>query len=148
MSKNKVPNVWETRVHFKKGQPHAIKGMRPKQNFDIKTFEKSCLNTYKKYVLDSKLVSKLECKLTTKISTTQWKVCKGVLTYQPLFLPHSVAHISTFICFIFAKDSNFINLEVNPLEQITLLTIFFQLLLELLFKMICFPAEWIRTSTE
>jgi hypothetical protein len=38
MSKNKVPNGWEIRVHLKKGKPHAIKGMGPKLSFDIKHF--------------------------------------------------------------------------------------------------------------
>ena len=54
--------------------------------------------------------------------------------------PFNCAHFYVFICCIFAKDGNFINLGVNPLEQITLLAIFVQLLLELLFKMILFPA--------
>jgi hypothetical protein len=48
-----------------------------------------------------------------------------VFTYQPLFLPHSIAYISilSFVIF-FAKEGKFINLEVNPLEQITQLTIY------------------------
>ena len=51
-------------------------------------------------------------------------MCKGVFTYQPLFLPHSIAYISIrSFAIYFAKEGNFINLGVNPLEQITLLTI-------------------------
>ncbi len=51
-------------------------------------------------------------------------MCKGVFNYQPLFLPHSIAYISIrSFAFYFAKEGNFTNLGVNPLEQITLLTI-------------------------
>ncbi len=49
---------------------------------------------------------------------------QGMSTYQPLFLPHSIVYMSlrSFDIY-FAKEGNFINLGVNPLEQITLLTI-------------------------
>ena len=51
-------------------------------------------------------------------------MCKDVFTYQPLFLPHSIAYISIHsFAIYFAKEGNFITLGVNPLEQITLLTI-------------------------
>ncbi len=51
-------------------------------------------------------------------------MCKGVFTYQPLFLPHSIAYISIrSFAIYFAKEGNFINMGVNPLEQITLSTI-------------------------
>ena len=52
------------------------------------------------------------------------EVCKDVFTYQPLFLPHSIVYISIrSFAIYFAKECNFIKLGVNPLDQITLLTI-------------------------
>ena len=52
-------------------------------------------------------------------------MCKDVLTYQHLFLPHPIAYISIHsFAIYFAKEGNFINLGVNPLEKITPLTFF------------------------
>ena len=78
MSKNKVTNGWKRCGAFKKSQPHAIKAWGPSQTLTSTTFIESCLNTSKKHLLTSKLVSMLECKLTPipPTSTTQWKVCK------------------------------------------------------------------------
>ena len=75
MSKNKVRNGWERRGALKKGKPHAIRHAGPSQTLKSKTFKESCMNTSTKYFLNSKIVSKLECKLPT-ISATKWATTK------------------------------------------------------------------------
>jgi hypothetical protein len=67
ISKNKVPNSWERRGAFKKKLAPCHKGMGPKSNFGIKTFQGELSKHFYTYIF--LLQSKLECKLTT-ISTT------------------------------------------------------------------------------
>ncbi len=67
ISTNRVPNSWERRGAFKKKLAPCHKGMGPKSNFGIKTFQGELSKHFYTYIF--LLQSKLECKLTT-ISTT------------------------------------------------------------------------------